>query len=193
MQSARSSSSSATSSSAHRRAGVDRRARPSSRLRGCLQRVVEVGGGLGVDRDAVGAGPRELGRPGARGARSSGARRGSRRPRGPASAIASTISGPIVIGGTKWPSITSTWITRAPAVHHLATCSPRRAKSADRIDGAIRARAAARGSASAAACGPSLDRLSIAALQWLQVTIAVLDMRTIVECSPQLGQTRRSS
>ena len=26
-----------------------------------------------------------------------------------------TISGPNVIGGTKWPSITSTWITRAPA------------------------------------------------------------------------------
>ena len=28
---------------------------------------------------------------------------------------ASTISAPIEIGGTKWPSITSTWITRAPA------------------------------------------------------------------------------
>jgi hypothetical protein len=25
--------------------------------------------------------------------------------------------------------------------------------------------------------------------QWLQTTIAVVDMRTIVECSPQLGQT----
>jgi hypothetical protein len=30
-------------------------------------------------------------------------------------------------------------------------------------------------------------------LQWLQVTVAVLDMRTIVECSPQLGHTDRSS
>jgi hypothetical protein len=30
-------------------------------------------------------------------------------------------------------------------------------------------------------------------LQWLQITIAVLDIRTIVECSPQLGQTETSS
>ena len=29
--------------------------------------------------------------------------------------------------------------------------------------------------------------------QWLQATIAVLDMRTIVECSPQLGHTETSS
>jgi hypothetical protein len=29
--------------------------------------------------------------------------------------------------------------------------------------------------------------------QLLQATIAVLDMRTIVECSPQLGQTDTSS
>jgi hypothetical protein len=31
------------------------------------------------------------------------------------------------------------------------------------------------------------------AWQWLQSRIAVLDMRTIVECSPQLGQTDTSS
>ncbi len=30
-------------------------------------------------------------------------------------------------------------------------------------------------------------------LQWLQTTIAVLDMRTIVECSPQFGHTDTSS
>ena len=30
-------------------------------------------------------------------------------------------------------------------------------------------------------------------LQWLQATIAVLDIRTIVECSPQSGHTERSS
>jgi len=30
-------------------------------------------------------------------------------------------------------------------------------------------------------------------LQWLQMTIAVVDMRTIVECSPQFGQTDTSS
>jgi hypothetical protein len=29
--------------------------------------------------------------------------------------------------------------------------------------------------------------------QWLQATIAVLDMRTMVECSPQLGHTETSS
>jgi hypothetical protein len=30
-------------------------------------------------------------------------------------------------------------------------------------------------------------------LQWLHSTIAVLDIRTIVECSPQFGQTDTSS
>src|SRR4051812_16881820 len=50
----------------------------------------------------------------------------------------STISGPIVIGGTKCPSITSTWMTRAPASITSSTCRPSRAKSADRIDGATR-------------------------------------------------------
>ena len=35
--------------------------------------------------------------------------------------------------------------------------------------------------------------VSIDALQWLQVRIAVLDMRTIVECSPQFGHTDDSS
>jgi hypothetical protein len=29
--------------------------------------------------------------------------------------------------------------------------------------------------------------------QWLHCVIAVLDIRTIVECSPQLGQTETSS
>src|SRR3954451_7976756 len=54
------------------------------------------------------------------------------------SRMPSTISGPIVIGGTKWPSITSTWITRAPASMTACTCSSSRPKSADRIDGATR-------------------------------------------------------
>jgi len=31
------------------------------------------------------------------------------------------------------------------------------------------------------------------ARQWLHCTIAVVDMRTIVECSPQFGQTDISS
>ena len=47
-------------------------------------------------------------------------------------------SGPIVIGGTKWPSITSTWMTRAPASMTSATCEPSFEKSAERIDGATR-------------------------------------------------------
>ena len=54
------------------------------------------------------------------------------------SAIAAAISGPIVIGGTNRPSITSTWIRRAPAAITSSTCAPSRAKSAARIDGAIR-------------------------------------------------------
>ena len=51
---------------------------------------------------------------------------------------ASTTSGPIVIGGTKWPSITSTWMTRAPASRTSWTCSRSRPKSAERIEGATR-------------------------------------------------------
>ena len=51
-------------------------------------------------------------------------------------ASASTTGGPMLSGGTKWPSMTSTWIVRAPASSTVATCSPRRAKSAARIDGA---------------------------------------------------------
>src|SRR5438270_10721571 len=54
------------------------------------------------------------------------------------SATAPTISAPKVIGGTKWPSITSTWITRAPAASTSSTCEPSREKSAERIDGATR-------------------------------------------------------
>jgi hypothetical protein len=34
---------------------------------------------------------------------------------------------------------------------------------------------------------------SIEPPQWLHTVVAVLDMRTIVECSPQSGQTDRSS
>ena len=35
--------------------------------------------------------------------------------------------------------------------------------------------------------------LSMLPWQWLQATTAVLDMRTIVECSPQFGHTEVSS
>jgi hypothetical protein len=44
---------------------------------------------------------------------------------------------PMDMFGTKWPSITSKWITSAPAASPARTSSPSRAKSADRIDGAI--------------------------------------------------------
>src|SRR5665213_1421674 len=49
----------------------------------------------------------------------------------------STTGGPMVILGTKWPSMTSTWSMRHPAASSAAICSPRRAKSAERIDGRI--------------------------------------------------------
>ena len=80
-----------------------------------LQRVVQVRRGLDVDGDRVRARLGErldvvLGALDHQVDVDLGAR-----PRGPASAIASTTSGPIVIGGTKWPSITSTWMTGAPA------------------------------------------------------------------------------
>src|SRR4051794_37457534 len=47
-------------------------------------------------------------------------------------------SGPIVIGGTKCPSITSKWITRAPASITSSIWAPSRPMSAERIDGATR-------------------------------------------------------
>src|SRR2546425_8771361 len=47
-----------------------------------------------------------------------------------------TITAPIERFGTKCPSITSTWIRSAPLCSASATCWPKRAKSAARIDGA---------------------------------------------------------
>src|SRR5918998_2877077 len=49
---------------------------------------------------------------------------------------AATTIGPKVIGGTKWPSMTSQWMTRAPASMMSRTWTARSAKSADRIEGA---------------------------------------------------------
>src|SRR3954471_10894489 len=56
----------------------------------------------------------------------------------PWSASEATISGPSVIGGTKCPSITSQWMTLAPASMTSATCWLRGDKSGERIDGATR-------------------------------------------------------
>ena len=50
-----------------------------------------------------------------------------------------TTGGPMVMFGTKWPSITSTCSMRQPACSSTATWSPKRAKSAERIEGAIQA------------------------------------------------------
>src|SRR3954454_16646196 len=47
------------------------------------------------------------------------------------------MSGPMVMLGTKRPSITSTWIQSAPAASQARTSSARRPKSAERIEGAI--------------------------------------------------------
>src|SRR5437773_10143241 len=50
--------------------------------------------------------------------------------------IDSTTAGPIVMFGTKWPSITSRWSRRAPPSVAAAIWSAKCAKSAERIDGA---------------------------------------------------------
>ena len=51
--------------------------------------------------------------------------------------MALTMSGPSVMLGTKWPSITSTCTQSAPAAAMAATSSPSLAKSEARMDGAI--------------------------------------------------------
>ena len=55
--------------------------------------------------------------------------------------IAATTGGPMVRLGTKWPSMTSTWIQSAPASSTARTSSPSRPKSAARIDAAMRCHA----------------------------------------------------
>ena len=50
--------------------------------------------------------------------------------------------------GTKWPSITSTWMRSAPAASTSRTSSPSREKSAERMDGAIMGGSRFRGSES---------------------------------------------
>src|SRR5208282_1161491 len=47
-----------------------------------------------------------------------------------------TTGGPMVRFGTKCPSMISTWMTLPPPSAAACTCSPSRAKSAERIDGA---------------------------------------------------------
>src|SRR5579883_3165435 len=54
-----------------------------------------------------------------------------------AARMALTTGGPIVMFGTKQPSITSTWIQSAPALSTARTSSASRPKSAERIEGAM--------------------------------------------------------
>ena len=90
-------------------------------------------GRLGLDEKMIGAGPL---------AKSARQRSGSTIIRCTLSGFcvqrrtASTTTGPIVIFGTKRPSITSTWIQSAPAASTARTSSASRPKSADKIDGA---------------------------------------------------------
>src|SRR5215470_14301394 len=52
--------------------------------------------------------------------------------------IACSTIGPMVMLGTKRPSMTSTWIQSAPAASTARTSSPSRVKSADSTEGATR-------------------------------------------------------
>ena len=123
---------------ADRGGGVDRDADTRAALTHETRRVGDMRRGLGMESDRMGTGL--AGTPGscARDARSSGARRARPRPARPARAAKPTTIGPSVIDGTKCPSMTSTWMTRAPAASTSSTCAPSRAKSAERIDGATR-------------------------------------------------------
>ena len=138
MQSARSTLSATSRVDLERRRRADREARREPGVADVRERVVEVRRRLGVDRDRRRRRRARTRRAGARGARSSGAPRAAPPAAPTRSRSAATTSGPIVIGGTKCPSMTSTWITRAPASSTSCTCSPSRSKSAARIDGATR-------------------------------------------------------
>ena len=94
-----------------------------------------------------------------------------------------------MIGGTKWPSITSTWITRAPASITSATWAPSCEKSAERIDGATwRSPEEVAGGHRALTPGASIEWPQC----WQSMSCEVL-IRTIVWCSPQLGHWETSS
>ena len=82
---------------------------------------------------------------------------------------------------------------REHLVHLLAEAGEVRRQDRRR-DPALAQQAQGRRSApsAAAATEPQTAR-SMLPWQWLQATIAVLDMRTIVECSPQFGHTETSS
>ena len=106
-------------------------------------------------------------------------------------------SGPIVIGGTKWPSITSKWITRAPASITSSTWAPSLPKSAERIDGATRRACTSSNIRSLIAANLARQAghaaLSIDAPQDWHCRSSVWLMRAIVPWSPQFGHWETSS
>ena len=118
------------------RAGVDHDAGGAAELADQLQRVVDVRRRLGVDRDHVRA---RLGEDSiCRSGRSIMRWQSRMPPRACTSSLSdATISGPIVIGGTKWPSIDVDVDHLAPASITVVTCSASREKSQARSEGAI--------------------------------------------------------
>ncbi len=107
-------------------------------------------------------------------------------------------SGPIVIGGTKWPSITSTWMIRAPAAMTSSTCAPRREKSAERIEGATRLLAVELPTRGGGPVGGGFHEAAqmlrnIESPQCWHCMSSVRLMRAIVWCSPQFGHWETSS
>ena len=113
---------------------VQRHAGLLAEARDLLHRAVQVRQRLDVHADEVGARAREVLEVALGLAIMRWTSRGSLR--GPAHGA--TTSGPMVMFGTKWPSMTSTWTQSAPRPRSARTSSPRRAKSAERIEGAIR-------------------------------------------------------
>jgi hypothetical protein len=61
------------------------------------------------------------------------------------------------------------------------------------MEGATRRSRISGASAGLSACTLLYTACNMLPWQWLQATTAVLDMRTIVECSPQFGHTDTSS
>ena len=112
------------------------------------------------------------------------------------SAIEPATSGPIVIGGTKWPSMTSTWMIRAPAAITSSTCEPSREKSDERIEGATRLLAKSSRRARRGGIGGGFQGQIERSIEWPQAwhfMSSVRVMRLIVPCSPQLGHCETSS
>ena len=97
-----------------------------------------------------------------------------------------------MIGGTKWPSMTSTWISRAPAAMTSATWAPEPREVGGEDRGRDSPGREQLGDAGLSAPVHQIG-LSIELPQcWQSMSSEVL-MRTIVWCSPQFGHCETSS